>query len=75
MNAYIHDSTITCRYAASPKPKPCRRCMQWFYECSNCHTVLKPKPAIAAYFALRTVPCPPIQQQRAQGGCCSGKPA
>ena len=45
---------------------------QWFYECEQCHAVLKPKPGdCCVYCSYGTVPCPPIQE-RGKGSCCSG---
>nr|WP_305790955.1 GDCCVxC domain-containing (seleno)protein [Cycloclasticus sp. PY97N] len=38
---------------------------QWFYECSECHAVLKPKQGdCCVYCSYGTVPCPPIQQNK-----------
>lgn len=51
---------------------------QWFYECQQCHVVLKPLPGdCCVYCSYGSVPCPPIQQQRLQdaggGGCVCGR--
>ena len=45
---------------------------QWFYECEQCHTVLKPKPGDCCVFcSYGTVPCPPIQKRDKDGrNCC-----
>ncbi len=41
---------------------------QWFYECEQCHSVLKPLPGECCVFcSYGTQPCPPIQVQRQQG--------
>ncbi|MGA7750811.1 MAG: GDCCVxC domain-containing (seleno)protein [Gallionella sp.] len=43
---------------------------QWFYECSNCRTLLKPKAGdCCVYCSYGTVPCPPIQRG-GKVGCC-----
>jgi hypothetical protein len=45
---------------------------QWFYECTNCHTLLKPLPGDCCVFcSYGDVPCPPIQLDRA---CCARSP-
>ncbi|WP_424990720.1 GDCCVxC domain-containing (seleno)protein [Fluviibacterium sp. S390] len=42
---------------------------QWFHECRNCRTVLRPLPGDCCVFcSYADVPCPPIQ---AGSGCCS----
>ncbi|MDB4558680.1 hypothetical protein N9Z87_00380 [Amylibacter sp.] len=42
---------------------------QWFYDCSGCGAVLKPKAGdCCVYCSYGTVPCPPIQQ----GDACCG---
>lgn len=44
---------------------------QWFYECQDCHTLLKPKPGDCCVFcSYGSVPCPPIQLHGKQAGCC-----
>ena len=41
---------------------------QYFYECTGCNTLLRPKPGDCCVFcSYGTVACPPIQAQR---GCC-----
>mgnify|MGYP003982769971 CR=1 FL=1 len=41
---------------------------QFFYECVNCKTVLKPKEGdCCVYCSYGTVPCPPIQENKP---CC-----
>jgi hypothetical protein len=41
---------------------------QYFYECTSCKTLLRPKPGDCCVFcSYGTVACPPIQAQR---GCC-----
>jgi hypothetical protein len=41
---------------------------QFFYECRNCKTLLRPKPGDCCVFcSYGSVKCPPIQQQRT---CC-----
>lgn len=48
---------------------------QWFYDCKGCGTVLRPKPGDCCVFcSYGDVPCPPIQDARAEGrstSCCS----
>lgn len=69
----ILESTITCPYCGHQKTEtmPTDAC-QWFYECEQCHQLLKPKPGDCCVFcSYGTVPCPPIQQQA--DSCCSGQ--
>lgn len=75
MANFIPDSTITCPVCGFAKTEtmPTDAC-QWFYECTNCHTILKPKAGdCCVYCSYGTVPCPPIQEARAQSACCSHK--
>jgi hypothetical protein len=62
-------SVITCPACGFSKEEemPTDAC-QWFYECTLCHTILKPKAGdCCVYCSYATVPCPPIQ---AGDGCC-----
>jgi len=63
-------STLTCPVCGFSKTEtmPTDAC-QWFYECKQCKTLLKPKPGDCCVFcSYGDVPCPPIQMDR---GCCS----
>jgi hypothetical protein len=43
---------------------------QYFYECGNCKTLLKPKSGDCCVFcSYGTVPCAPIQQGKGED-CC-----
>ena len=56
-------STITCPKCGFQKEEimPSDAC-QFFYECTNCHAVLRPKEGdCCVYCSYGTVPCPPIQ--------------
>jgi len=58
----ILESTLTCPRCGHVKTEtmPTDAC-QWFYECEQCHTVLKPKPGdCCVYCSYGSVPCPPI---------------
>ncbi|MEN9543173.1 MAG: hypothetical protein RLZZ598_6 [Pseudomonadota bacterium] len=73
MTTITLESTLTCPECGSAKTEtmPTDAC-QWFYECEQCHAVLKPKPGdCCVYCSYGTVPCPPIQE-RGMGSCCSG---
>lgn len=59
----ILQSTITCPNCGYQKVEtmPVDSC-QYFYECENCKTVLKPQPGdCCVYCSYGTVKCPPIQ--------------
>ena len=47
---------------------------QYYYECTACHTLLKPLAGDCCVFcSYGNIPCPPIQQKRLEGdagGCC-----
>ncbi|MFD1755240.1 GDCCVxC domain-containing (seleno)protein [Rufibacter sediminis] len=63
-------STITCPECGHAKEEqmPTDAC-QYFYECDNCHTVLKPLQGDCCVFcSYGTVKCPPIQQDKP---CCA----
>ena len=60
----IRVSTLTCpvcgvRKAQTMTPAAC----QYFYDCTGCQTLLKPKHVDCCVFcSFGDVPCPPIQQ-------------
>ena len=62
-------STITCPECGHKniEEMPTNAC-QFFYECNNCKTVLKPKKGDCCVFcSYGSIACPPIQQERS---CC-----
>lgn len=64
-------STITCPLCGASKSEtmPTDACM-YFYDCTGCGAVLKPKAGDCCVFcSYGTAPCPPIQ---AGDSCCSG---
>lgn len=66
----ILESTITCPQCGYQKVEeiPTDAC-QYFYECENCHQVLKPKAGdCCVYCSYGTVKCPSIQEKG--GNCC-----
>jgi hypothetical protein len=63
-------STITCPNCGFRKKEtmPTDAC-QFFYECENCKSLLKPKPGdCCVYCSFGTVKCPPIQA--GSSDCC-----
>lgn len=65
----ILKSVITCPECGFQKEEtmPENAC-SFFYECNNCHHILKPKEGdCCVYCSYGTVPCPPIQQGKS---CC-----
>lgn len=63
-------STITCPKCGFQKEEemPTNAC-QFFYECTQCSTVLKPKEGdCCVYCSYGTVACPPIQMDE---DCCN----
>ena len=68
-NELILKSAITCPECGSKKIQdmPTNAC-QWYYECEECHHLLKPKPGdCCVYCSYGTVACPPVQEN---GKCC-----
>lgn len=66
----ILDSTLTCPQCGHSRTErmPTDAC-QWFYECTECHTLLRPKPGDCCVFcSYADVPCPPVQEEGP--GCC-----
>ena len=62
-------STITCPECGFQKEEemPENAC-QFFYECTNCGVVIKPKQGdCCVYCSYGTVKCPPIQENKK---CC-----
>ncbi len=72
----IAQSVIKCPGCGTAKtePMPSDAC-QIVYECTHCGMRLRPKPGDCCVFcSYGSVPCPPIQAERAGGGaaCCRG---
>lgn len=62
-------STITCPECghAQQEKMPTDAC-QFFYECSHCHTLLKPREGDCCVFcSYGSVACPPVQEGES---CC-----
>lgn len=74
MQQMILESTLICPLCHHPRREtmPTDAC-QYFYECTACHALLKPKPGDCCVFcSYGSVACPPQQLER-QGGkpeCC-----
>lgn len=73
-------STITCPECGhqATETMPTNAC-QYFYECSSCGALLKPKAGDCCVFcSYGSVACPPIQQERAglqpAASCCGSPP-
>ena len=47
---------------------------QWFYDCSHCGVLLKPKSGdCCVYCSYATVPCPPVQATNGCGSSTAGR--
>ncbi|MFY8274451.1 GDCCVxC domain-containing (seleno)protein [Pseudoalteromonas sp. SSDWG2] len=69
MDNVIIETLITCPECGASKHEimPTDAC-QYYYECTSCHTLLKPLSGdCCVYCSYGTVKCPPIQQD---GKCC-----
>ena len=76
MSTVILESTLTCPVCGHMKLEimPTDAC-QWFYECEQCHVVLKPLAGdCCVYCSYGAVPCPPMQEagddKDVRKGCC-----
>lgn len=70
MTEVILQSELTCPECGHKKVEamPTDAC-QWYYECEQCHILLKPKAGdCCVYCSYGSMPCPPIQLD---GHCCS----
>ena len=66
----ILESTITCPECGHQATEimPTDSC-QFFYECTSCHTVLRPNEGDCCVFcSYGSIKCPPIQQ--GDESCC-----
>lgn len=57
------DSVITCPQCGTSRTEtmPTDSCL-WFYECTGCGAMLRPKPGDCCVFcSYGSVPCPPRQ--------------
>ncbi|RVK65788.1 GDCCVxC domain-containing (seleno)protein [Sinorhizobium meliloti] len=69
-------STLTCPHCGqqATETMPTDAC-QFFYDCTGCGAVLRPKDGDCCVFcSYGSVQCPPIQETRASGtsGSCCG---
>jgi hypothetical protein len=70
--AIVLESTLTCPMCGSAKVEtmPTDAC-QYFYECTGCHTLLRPKSGDCCVFcSYGSQPCPPIQISGKSNSCC-----
>ena len=75
MKNVVLRSTLTCPLCGVAKTEtmPTDAC-QYFYECTGCRALLKPKPGDCCVFcSFGDVACPPIQQRAA--ACCRASPS
>ncbi|MES2048052.1 MAG: GDCCVxC domain-containing (seleno)protein [Pseudomonadota bacterium] len=66
-------SKLTCPHCGTVREEimPTDACM-FFYECTGCHAVLRPKPGDCCVFcSFGSVKCPPIQESSL---CCRTVP-
>ncbi|MCU0736112.1 MAG: hypothetical protein MUF20_11430 [Methylotetracoccus sp.] len=69
MSQVTLESTLTCPRCGYAKTENMRTdACQWFYECTHCHALLRPKPGDCCVFcSYGSVKCPPVQ---ADSRCC-----
>ena len=70
MNDLILESVLNCPHRGFASQETMRTdACQFFYECRNCKTLLRPKPGDYCVFcSFGSVECPLVQEQR---GCCA----
>ncbi|MGC9352240.1 MAG: GDCCVxC domain-containing (seleno)protein [Mariniphaga sp.] len=70
MEEIVYQSVIACPECGFQKEEtmPGYAC-RYFYECTNCKTILKPKPGgdCCVFCSYGTVKCPPVQHNK---NCC-----
>lgn len=76
MTALERRSAITCPECGHTtiETMPVDAC-QFFYDCKGCGAVIRPQAGDCCVFcSFGTVPCPPVQVERASGedGACCG---
>lgn len=65
MSEVVPESVLTCPHCGFAKSEtmPTDAC-QFYYECSNCKALLRPKPGDCCVFcSFGSVKCPSIQQR------------
>jgi hypothetical protein len=68
----VLESTLRCPKCGVAKVEtmPTDAC-QYFYECTACHTLLRPKTGDCCVFcSYGSQPCPPIQISGRTSSCC-----
>ncbi|MPZ31328.1 MAG: hypothetical protein GEV13_10085 [Rhodospirillales bacterium] len=68
----VLESALTCPECGARKTEtmPTDACL-YFYECTSCRTVLRPRPGDCCVFcSYGTMPCPPIQAGDVGDSCC-----
>ena len=69
MREIFYKTTITCPSCGYKKEEemPDNACV-YFYECTGCGIIIKPKPGDCCVFcSYGSLPCPPIQEGNS---CC-----
>lgn len=69
VSAIVLESVLTCPRCGFAKQEtmPTDACLV-YYECTNCTTMLRPRPGDCCVFcSYASIKCPPIQQQQ---NCC-----
>ncbi len=72
MTATVLQSTLTCPQCGHRRREtmPTDAC-QWFYACTSCQALLRPKAGDCCVFcSYGDVPCPPVQVAGAGRACC-----
>jgi hypothetical protein len=70
--AVIVDSVLTCPECGSAKrERMASDACQYFYDCTGCGALLRPKPGDCCVFcSYGSVPCPPVQMKGGSRDCC-----
>ena len=69
----VLQSTLTCPECGATKSETMATdACQYFYECTSCGKLLRPKQGDCCVFcSYGSVPCPPIQQGQTDDSCRS----
>jgi hypothetical protein len=71
ISAIVRESVLTCPHCGCAKAEtmPVDACL-WFYECTRCKTMLRPRVGDCCVFcSYGSIRCPPAQEG---DGCCPG---
>ncbi|HME07828.1 MAG TPA: GDCCVxC domain-containing (seleno)protein, partial [Bryobacteraceae bacterium] len=68
----VHPATTQVARYNPPESPTVSADEPFFYDCTGCGTLLRPKPGDCCVFcSFGSVPCPPIQKAGGKDACCA----